>query len=334
MQPWSLIFVSLWPGTQDVEEVPCKIGDRDVILVDTPGFDDTVRSDTEILISLVDWMKESYKEKELSGIIYLHSISDVRMTHSGLQNLRMFRKLCGDDNLQNVILATTKWGITPEHDALSREKELCDKNEFWGLMIKDRAMVERFENTKESARYLVEKILQTGEETFIPRIQHEVVEQGKKLSDTDAGAFIDEALIEQAKKHQKELDGLREEQDRARRMRKENNFPILIAHPADIYVEDRILQHALETEGERLETLIRQKEEEQRILHLDEVEALKKKIEDLQNSVTQMKNGQYINKQKFWTSSWKCLICKTKTDMLGPWTCPECHFAQRNTEWE
>ena len=190
-------------------------------MVDTPGFNDTVRSDTEILMSLVDWMKESYEEKELSGIIYLHSISDARMTRSSLQNLRMFRKLCGDDNLQNVILATTKWGITPESDALAREKELCSNNEFWGLMIKDGAMVERFDNTKDIARYLVEKIFQTGTERFTPKIQQEVVKERKKLSDTDAGAFIDEALIEQAKKHAEEVKNLREEQERARRKRKE-----------------------------------------------------------------------------------------------------------------
>lgn len=225
------MFVSLWPGTQDVEEVPCKIGDKHVILVDTPGFNDTIRSDTEILMSLVDWMKESYKEKELSGIIYLHSISDVRMTRSSLQNLRMFRKLCGDDNLQNVILATTKWGITTESDALAREEELCSNNEFWGLMIKDRAMVERFENTKDSARYLVEKIFKMGTERFTPKIQQETVEQGKKLSDTDAGAFIDEALIEQAKIHEEEMKALREEQERARRMRKETNCSCPICLP-------------------------------------------------------------------------------------------------------
>ena len=87
-------------------------------------------------------------------------------------------------------------------------------------------------------------------------------------------------------------------------------------------------------EGERLERMIRLKEEEQRILHLDEVGALEKRIEDLQNSVAQMKNGEYINKQKFWSSSWKCLICKTKTDRSGQWTCPSCRFAQRNTAWE
>ena len=141
-----------------------------MILVDTPGFNNTIRSDTEILISLVDWMKEFYNKNRLSGIIYLHSISDARMTRSSLQNLRMFRKLCGDDNLQNVILATTKWGITPKSDALPREEELCSNNEFCGLIIKDGAMVKWFKNTKDSARYLVEKILQTGTERFTSKI--------------------------------------------------------------------------------------------------------------------------------------------------------------------
>lgn len=94
------------------------------------------------------------------------------------------------------------------------------------------------------------------------------------------------------------------------------------------------MQEALREEGVRLERRIMKKEEEQRILHLDEVGALRKRIEDLQTSITQMKNDEYINRQKFWSSSWKCLICKTKTDKKGQWTCPSCRFAQRNMEWQ
>lgn len=62
---------SLSLGTKDVEEVPCKIGDKFVILVDTP---DTNRTDTEVLTLLFDWMKDSYKERQLSGIIYISSL--------------------------------------------------------------------------------------------------------------------------------------------------------------------------------------------------------------------------------------------------------------------
>lgn len=84
------------------------------MLVDTPGFNDTnqhERSETAILSSLMDWMKEAHSERLLlSGIIYLYPINEARMTGSNVRNLNMFRRLCGDNNMQNVFLVTTKWG--------------------------------------------------------------------------------------------------------------------------------------------------------------------------------------------------------------------------------
>ena len=201
------------------------------MLVDTPGFNDTHLSDTEILRVLVDWMKDSYEDRQLSGIVYLHSIADARMTGSSLQNLRMFRKLCGDENLGNVILATTKWGITPKDDALVRERDLCSDQGFWSLMIKSGSLVRRFENTEASARYLVEEILHSGQKYFVPKIQYEVVEEKKNLSETDAGAYIDKTLIEQAKKHQEEMKALLEERDRAQKERMEIHYSLLICSP-------------------------------------------------------------------------------------------------------
>lgn len=215
--------VDPYPGTQDCEQVPCKVGDKYVILVDTPGFNDTERSDTEILTSLAEWMKESYSDDMfLSGIIYLHSISDTRMTNSSSKNLRMFRKLCGDDNLKNVVLATTKWGITPEADAYRRERELCREDGFWGTMIAAGSQIRRFENSTASAKFLVEEILQSGE-TFMPQIQREVVD-GKKLSDTDAGAYLNEAIIKLREQHQEEKEALKDEMKRAQKFRKSDYF--------------------------------------------------------------------------------------------------------------
>jgi len=43
---------------------------------------------------------------KLVGIIYLHRISDYQFTRTAGHNLRMFRELCGDSNLKNVILIT------------------------------------------------------------------------------------------------------------------------------------------------------------------------------------------------------------------------------------
>lgn len=227
VNPYPLTSLFLFIGTKEPEEIPCKIGDKTVILVDTPGFNDTFRPDTDILASLVDWMKASYQEMQLSGIIYLHDIKLDRMYGSSLTNLRMFRRLCGDDNLKNVILATTKWSDPPKSEEASREEQLCSDEEFWGLMIQEGSLVRRFDNTKPSARALVEEILDTGKEYITPRIQHEVVELGKNISETEAGAFIDRRLIEQAQRHQQEVEGLMEEQDRARRKRKSCHSTIL-----------------------------------------------------------------------------------------------------------
>lgn len=190
-----------------------------MILVDTPGFNDTNRSDTEILTALADWMKSSYHDKMLlSGIIYLHAISDTRMTHSSLQNLRMFRKLCGDHNLKNVILATTKWSVTPLEDALRREKDLTSEGGFWRTMMTAGSVVRRFENSAASAKNLVEEILDMGQKKIVPTIQKEVVE-GTKLVDTEAGAFIEETIALLQKKHDEEKQALLEEVQRAKEER-------------------------------------------------------------------------------------------------------------------
>lgn len=170
-------------------------------------------------MSLVDWMQDCYQDRQLSGIIYLHDITQARMTGSSLTNLRMFRKLCGDENLKNVILATTKWAKPPKDVEVSREKELCTDKEFWGLMVKYGSKVRQFRDTTDSACAIVEKILNMGEEHFTPKIQQEV-KQGKEIWNTEAGAFIDRALKEQARKHEEELKALVEEQNRALQKRK------------------------------------------------------------------------------------------------------------------
>ncbi|KAL8924264.1 MAG: hypothetical protein Q9172_002777 [Xanthocarpia lactea] len=313
-------------GTEEVEEVPCKVGDQYVILVDTPGFNDTNRTDTEILTALADWMKSSYHgDMLLSGIIYLHAISDTRMTQSNVQNLRMFRKLCGDDNLKNVILATTKWSVTPLVDAERREKDLTSETGFWRTMMAAGSVVRRFENSAKSAKDLVEEILDMGQ-TFVPTIQKEVV-GGMKLADTQAGAFIEETIALLQKNHDEEKQALLEEFQRAKN---EHN---------------RSMQEALQDERQRLDKKMADREEEQRQLHMTTNEALQLRIKRLEEAhVEEEQNAQKFiefrsrlpkrdkNKVKlgFWHLSWRCQICKKKAELEGHWMCPDCGHVQQN----
>ena len=92
-----------------------KYNKNTVHLIDTPGFDDTTLSDTDVLKAVAQCFHETYSsEIQLNGIIYIHRISDPRMTGNALKNLSVFRKICGDKSLECVVLATTMWDSVSE----------------------------------------------------------------------------------------------------------------------------------------------------------------------------------------------------------------------------
>ena len=132
-------------GTSTVDVYPCQISPTvTVYLIDTPGFDDTNRSDNEVLCEIASWLTASYTAKiRLNGIIYLHRISDLRMQGSAKNNLFMFKKLCGQKALKNVILATTMWDRISEAEGEARENELITTPDFWGWMVSQGSKVYR-----------------------------------------------------------------------------------------------------------------------------------------------------------------------------------------------
>ncbi|KAH7336127.1 P-loop containing nucleoside triphosphate hydrolase protein [Rhexocercosporidium sp. MPI-PUGE-AT-0058] len=81
--------------TARVDIVPCIMPDgRTIYLIDTPGFDDTNRSDTAILGEIADWLAETYNfDIKFSGIIYLHRITDTRVGGSGMKNIQVRKEL-------------------------------------------------------------------------------------------------------------------------------------------------------------------------------------------------------------------------------------------------
>lgn len=72
-----------------------------------------------------------------------------------------------------------------------------------------------------------------------------------------------------------------------------------------------------------------QQGEERRTLHLGEMGALKKRIEELQLSMKD-KDTIYINKRVFWNHSWSCVGCIIKTYQNGKWTGPHCKVKHLN----
>lgn len=200
-------------GTGEVGIFRCSAsGIGTFYLVDTPGFDDTHKSDTDILLELTAWLNEAYKAKILlTGIIYLHRIMDPRLGGKALQNLKMFKSLCGDEALSKVVLATTFWNNVNVITGQNRENEL-ETSEFWGKMIRKGSQVLRQDNGRVSARsiieYLVKKRTPASAGVALD-IQKQMVDQGKSLDQTGAGQEMNAQILSMKKEYEEKIETLR-----------------------------------------------------------------------------------------------------------------------------
>jgi len=174
-------------------------------LIDTPGFDDSNRSDTEILQSVSTWFAETYRSGfKLSGIIYLHKINENKMGRSALLNLAMFRRLCGDDCLPNVVFVTTMWdAVMDKEECEAREMELKG-SAYWGPLLDMGARSGRYYGGFESALEIVGMVKNCRK--IVLDIQKQIVEQGQRLADTPAGKSLDEELRKKEEQYKRDLD--------------------------------------------------------------------------------------------------------------------------------
>ncbi len=183
-----------------------------VTILDSPGFNDTYRSDTDVLFDISAFLSDTYSKGFcLSGIIYLHPISNARMEGSSLRSLRMFRKLVGEDALSNVLLASTHWSRVSPEEGNRREGDLRDK--FWKPLLDNGATMTRHMGTVASAKALLDSLV--GKARVVLDIQRELVDEGKALIDTAAGSALNEELIALQKRHQEELRRVRDEMEDA-----------------------------------------------------------------------------------------------------------------------
>ena len=192
---------------------------RKVFLLDTPGFDDTNRTDGEVLREIAYFLGASYsKNIKLAGIIYLHPITDHKMRGSAIKNLAMFQALCGDSSLEHVVLATTKWDdlLPTDRDTVGqrREKEVAESPDFWGNMLDNGSKMFRHYNNRASALRIIDHLL-SRKGHMVLDIQRQMVDQGRSLDDTSAGQTLQRELVEQRRLHEAELHRIREGLDEA-----------------------------------------------------------------------------------------------------------------------
>jgi len=171
-------------------------------LIDTPGFNDSKRSDKEILDHITQYLSNQFKAGELlSGIIYLHPISRIRFQGTDTLQASVFRELCGSERYQNVVLATTHWEDVDLSTAEAREEELFATNDLLGDMIEDGARTWRIaHNNSKSCRKLIKSF--ANSKAVALKVQKQV-ESGAESS---AAALLTEQLRQLELAHQREVE--------------------------------------------------------------------------------------------------------------------------------
>jgi hypothetical protein len=205
---------------------------RRVVLIDTPGFDDTTKSDAEVLRMIADFLATTWvwysdrfepfsevpnpgirykKGSKLAGVIYIHRISDIRFTGISGRNFKVFRELCGEPNLKNVILVTNMWEEVPHGVGKARERELASV--FLKPALDKGAQMACHHNTEQSAHDVIRRIM--NNHTLVLQIQRELVDEHKDITNTAAGEAVNVELAEETKRHEAALNLVREEMMRA-----------------------------------------------------------------------------------------------------------------------
>ncbi|KAF8883958.1 hypothetical protein BD779DRAFT_1537965 [Infundibulicybe gibba] len=102
-----------------------RLDGRQVVLTDTPGFDDVEMSEVDVLNSVGDFFALNFKtEKKLSGAIFLHHIRDNRCRGLSARTIKVYQKFYGESALKHTVILTNFWRAVQEVIGMAREEEL------------------------------------------------------------------------------------------------------------------------------------------------------------------------------------------------------------------
>ncbi|KAK3950022.1 P-loop containing nucleoside triphosphate hydrolase protein [Pseudoneurospora amorphoporcata] len=191
---------------------------RRIFVADTPGFNDTHRSDVEILKDVAFLLGQLHVSRvRVGGILYLQPITDNRVSGSALRTFNLLREMCGAQGATSTALVTTKWDMLQSGNdylaACAREKELKETLSFWGSMKNAGSQVHRWLGDELSARSIVRDLIYhtaTRSNSWpVHQIQSELVEENRYLGDTSAGRTLVKHYDAACHKLETELDSLR-----------------------------------------------------------------------------------------------------------------------------
>ncbi|KAI5994317.1 hypothetical protein EDC04DRAFT_2613220, partial [Pisolithus marmoratus] len=151
--------------------------------------------------------------------LFLYTQTYIRMSGTSKRDFHIFRELCGESTLSNVLIATNMWGNVDPKIGEERERELATSDKLFKPVLEKGAQLLRHDNTEASAHTILRNLINSQTATLA--IQHEIVNQRKDLARTAAGAELTRLLKEQAERYGDEVGKLRGELKLATRAKDE-----------------------------------------------------------------------------------------------------------------
>ena len=191
----------------------------------------------------------------LAGVLYIHPISDFRMGGISRKNFTMFRKLCGETALHNVVIVTNMWGDVDPRTGETREAQLMRDDLFFKPVLDGGARMARHDDTASSAERIIRLVLKNHPLPL--RIQEELVTEGKDITRTEAGEELNRELDAQIRKYQKDMDETMKEMQQAVKGKDEE-----VRRELEIEVQRMETEiYKFQTDRERLESDYRKEKE-------------------------------------------------------------------------
>ncbi|KAK0652615.1 P-loop containing nucleoside triphosphate hydrolase protein [Cercophora newfieldiana] len=218
------------PCTQSPQSVELKVGERPIVLIDTPGFDDDKRSDVRILEDIATWMaKRGYMK--LDGLIFLHPITHTRAGGSELNRTQLLEKILGEAAYSRVVIATTMWDyIASESSVQERVNSRFAPGGVWHELRSKGADHVKHYNNQQSAHEIVNRIVDITDRLGKPDVllEGELRQRQGRVVQTSAGRTLEKQI-------QRKITVLQDE-----------IYRHLEGRPDDSYKNDKVPAHRTE----------------------------------------------------------------------------------------
>ena len=142
----------------------------------------------------------------LSGVIYIHHASGNHSDKTPGHSFNMFRKICGESTLDDVVIITNTRKDDLQATRRARGRELhSDSSE---PTLDGGSRIVQYDDTAESAHVIIRMIV--AGQPIVLRIQRELVDENNDIVDTIAGKTIGQELDELIRRCQRKETDIRD----------------------------------------------------------------------------------------------------------------------------